>query len=138
MKKGKRAIALILLATSLFSAGCTPKEGEEITADELITAYENAGYVVRHRDHREDLDAGYYSIEATLGEGEDGEFIYFHVYDTKEEAEQATEEGQWNIVLWIFSLPFGEYRWLKSKTYNNIHYEYFDRDMTKPFKELMD
>ena len=60
------------------------------------------------------------------------------VADTKEEAERATEEGQWNIVLWIFSLPFGEYRWLKSKTYNNIHYEYFDRDMTKPFKELMD
>ena len=138
MKKGKGAIALALLAASLFSAGCTTATEKEITAEEIVAAYENAGFSVREGWREDKLTYEYYGIEVTLGEGEDGEFIYFHVYDTKEEAEQATEEGQWNIVLWIFSLPFGEYRWLKSKTYNNIHYEYFDRDMTKPFKELMD
>ena len=138
MKKINQPVAMTLLTASLFSAGCTMGAEKEITAEEIVAAYENAGFTVREGWRGDKLTYEYYGIEVTLGEGEDQEFIYFHVYDTKEEAEAETEESKWNVVLWIFCLPFGEYRWLKSKTYSNVHYEYFDRDMVEPFKALID
>ena len=122
----------MLVVFTLFFVGCAPKSGKGITAEEIIKAYEDAGCEVSISDHTDDPEIGYYAIAAEKGE----EFIYIHIYDTKEQAEAETKERKWHIVLWIFSLPFGEYRWLKSKTYQNIHYEYFDREMAKPLKEL--
>lgn len=124
----------MLAVFTLFFVGCAPKSGKEITAEEIIKAYEDAGCEVEISDHTDDPEIGYYSIVATKGE----EFIYIHIYDSDEKAEAETKERKWNIVLWIYALPFGEYRWLKSKTYENIHYEYFNREMAKPLKELMD
>jgi hypothetical protein len=118
----------------LFFVGCAPKSGREITPQDIITAYENAGCEVRVSDDRDNPEIGYYAIQATKGK----EFIYIYIYDSAEKAEAATKAQKWHIVLWIFTLPFGEYRWLKSKTYQNIHYEYFNREMAKPLKELMD
>ena len=124
----------MLAVFTLFFVGCASKSGKEITAEEIIKAYEDAGCEVGIIDHTDDPEIGYYGIAAEKGE----EFIYIHIYDTKEQAEAETKEHKWNIVLWIYSLPFGEYRWLKSKTYQNIHYEYLDREMAKPLKELME
>lgn len=129
----KRIFTFMLAVFTLFFVGCAPKSGREITAEEIIKAYEDAGCIVHQTDHTDDPEIGYYGIEATKGE----EFIYIHIYETKEQAEAATKGFKWNIVLWIYSLPFGEYRWLKSKTYENIHYEYFSREMAKPLQELM-
>ena len=132
----KKLVAMILLAAIVLSlfAGCKGKEEREISCEEVIAAYEEAGYDVHHRDYPE-KEYGYL-CEVTIEE-EDGDSIRFHFYETNEEAQAEAEERRWNGLLWMFSAIYGDPTWLETECYRNIEIEYDDDDLYEPFKELI-
>ena len=113
--------------------GCADKS-RPVTCDEVIAAYEQAGYEVWHRDYP-DREYGYLCEVAI--EEEDGDSIRFHFYETSEEAEAEAEQRQWNGLLWMFSVIYGEPTWLETESYRNIEIEYDDDALYKPFKKLI-
>ena len=130
-----RHVCLFLLAAMAFSlfAGCQ-KEERPVSCEEVIAAYEEAGYNVSHRDYPE-REYGYV-CEVTIEEA-DGDSIRFHFYETEEEAQAEAEERQWNGILWLFSAIYGDPTWLETECYQNIEIEYDDDDLYEPFKELI-
>lgn len=132
----KRIFCLFLLASLVLSvfSGCSGGIGRRVTCDEVIAAYEEAGYDVSHRDYPE-KDYGYL-CEVTIEE-EDGDSIRFHFFETEEEAEAEAEQRQWNALLWGFSVIYGDPTWLETKTHYNIEIEYDDDALIEPFRKLV-
>ena len=132
----KRICCLFLLASLVLSvfSGCSGGIGRRVTCQEVIAAYEEAGYDVYHQDYPE-KEYGYL-CEVTIEE-EDGDSIRFHFYETDEEAEAYAEERQWNWALWMFSVIYSDPTWLETETHYNIEIEYDDEDLIKPFRKLI-
>lgn len=132
----KRMLCMLLFAAMVLSlfAGCTSKQDKEVTCQEVIAAYQEAGYTVYHRDYPE-KEYGYLCcIEI---ESEDGDHISFNFFDTDKEAEAYAEERQWNWALWLYTAAMFQPTWLTTETYGSIEIEYDDDDLYKPFKELV-
>ena len=122
----------ILSIFVLLTVSCKPSTLEkEISCQDLINAYsEYDEYSVTHVENsNEDAIMCFVKIEDI-----DGDYVYFEFYDTKEHALE--NEKKYNIAIWFISLLYGESRWLHTKTYNNINYEYFDSSLIKPFEDL--
>lgn len=132
MKKLAAIILLAAMALSLF-AGCQ-KEERPVSCDEVIAAYEAAGYNVSHRDYPE-KEYGYVCMVRI--EEEDGDSIEFHFHETNDDAQAEAKERQWNGVLWLFSAIYGDPTWLETECYRNIEIEYDDDDLYEPFRELI-
>ena len=132
----KRILCLFLLTALVLSlcAGCNANPGRRVSCDEVIRAYEEAGYEVSHRDYPE-REYGYL-CEVTIEE-EDGDSIRFHFYETDEEAEAEAEERQWNWALWMFSVIYSDPTWLETETHYNIEIEYDDDALIEPFRKLV-
>ncbi len=136
----KKILALLLISSisiiSLYS--CQNDEVVAPTCDEVIAAYEAAGYKVSHVDQNEykdeSTDENCY-IKVWL----DDEYtcMYFYFYDSAEVAEAMDEQREFHILLYLFTIIYGDPTWVWSETYGNIQYEYEDPRMTKPFKELI-
>lgn len=139
MKKIISIILLLSLALSL--SACESREPKDISCEELIKAYKDAGYNVLYHGHEGDEiynDLGQYcSFEIRDPDNEDN-YMYVHRYFTVEEAKAAAEERQFNPVLWLFFGIFGEWRWLHVGCYGDIEYETFNPEMLKPLRELME
>ena len=131
MKKSSSILLLLLMILSLFS-GCG-KQKEPVSCEQVIAAYEEAGYEVYHWDYPE-REYGY-ACSVRI-EQEDGDSIEFHFHETSEEAEAELEERKWNVVLWLFSAIYGDATWLKTEVYCNIEIEYDDKALYKPFQNL--
>lgn len=137
----KRLISLLLIfALALSLIACAPSEPKEISCEEIIEAYEAAGYSVLYHGHENDViynDLGQYcSFEIRDPDNEDN-YMYVHRYFKEEDAKAAIEENSFNPVLWLFFGIFGEWRWLHQGYYGDITYESFDYEMLKPMKELI-
>jgi hypothetical protein len=56
----KRIVSILLFLAVLASfVSCTPKEEKEISCEDIIAAYENAGYFVDYHSHGEDSEKYY-------------------------------------------------------------------------------
>lgn len=137
----KKIISILLLLSLCFLfTACGKSEPKEISCEEIIAAYENAGYTVLYHDHENDTvynDLGIYcSFEIRDPNNEDN-YMYVHRFFNEEDAKAASKERQFNPILWLFFGIFGEWRWLHVGCYANIEYETFDRKMIKPLEELI-
>ncbi len=137
----KRTVAIILLlAMALSVSACSVRDGREVSCEEIIAAYREAGYVLCYHNHD---DPVYYELnEACHMELEDPgdpekNYIYITRYFTEEDAEEMEKERRFNVILWLFFGVFGEWRWLKSGVYGDVYYESFDYKIISPLKELM-
>ena len=137
MKKIIAILLLLFLALSL--TACGNSEPKEITCEEIIAAYDDAGYNVFHNHD----DPVYYDLNQycyiKISDPDDPENNYLYVtrYFTEEDAKAAAEDLEFNPVLWGFFCIFGEWRWLHTGYYGDLTYETFDKKMIKPLKELM-
>ena len=140
MKKILSIILLLSFALSLTACG-NSTDPKEITCEDIIKAYEDAGYNVLYHGHDDDEvyneDGIYCSFEIRDPDNEDN-YMYVYRYFTEEEAKAAADERQFHPILWLFFGIFGEWRWLHVGYYGDIEYETIDRKMIKPLKELMD
>ena len=137
----KRIISLLLLLSILFSlSSCYKRDPAEITCEEIIQAYRDAGYVICYHNHDDPI---YYDLnEACHMEIEDPmdpehNYIYITRYFTHEDAKKMEMERQFNPILWFFFGVFGEWRWLLNGVYGDIYYETFEWKMIDPLKGLM-
>ncbi len=132
----KKIISLLLVFSLLIClTACKKEEATPPTCEELIAAYEQAGYHVSHHENEykdESTDEICY-VKVWLEDVY--ECVYFYFYETAETAESL--ELNYNIFVYMFSIIYGDPTWVWTDTYGNIGYEYEDGNMLKPFKELI-
>ena len=139
MKKILSIILLLSFASSL--TACGKSEVKEISCEEIIAAYEDAGYTVLYHDHENDTvynDLGQYCAFEIRDPDNEDNYMYVHRYFNEEDAKAANEEAEFHPVLWLFFGIFGEWRWLHTGCYGDLTYETFDWKIIKPLKELME
>ena len=136
----KKIISIILLLSFVLSltACCNSTEPKEISCEEIIAAYEDAGYYVTHGEHKDEAEGSQLCyIKASLTEDSDSDYIYFITCFTEEQAEEAAETDKYNLAVWLYATVSGESRWLKTGTYGKIEYSYYNSKLIKPFNELV-
>ena len=136
MKKFILLIVTIFLAITLSSCDNNNMVSDkEITCEDIINIYEEAGYEIFHKETTDqDYNWNCY-VKCTVPDSDD--YIFFYIFDTNEEADNYADERDWNILLYFFSELFGDSSWLKTKSYNNIAIEYDQSELYKPFESLM-
>ena len=140
MKKG---FALCLAAAFMLTCltACNPSEPIEVmelSCEDIIKAYEDAGYFVTHGEHKTQTESAQLCyIKASLTEDPDSDYIYFITCFTEEQAKEAAKTDKYNLAVWFFAAVSGEPRWLKTGTYGKIEYSYYNSKLIKPFNELI-
>ena len=136
----KKIISIILLLSFVLSltACCNSTEPKEISCEEIIAAYEDAGYYVTHGEHKDEAEGSQLCyIKASLTEDSDSDYIYFITCFTEEQAEEVAKTDKYNLAVWLYAAVSGESRWLKTGTYGKIEYSYYNSKLIKPFNELI-
>ena len=137
----KKIISILLLLSIVLSlTACSSSEPEEITCEEIIAAYKEAGYSVLYHGHENDEcynDLGQYCAFEIRDPDNDDNYMYVHRYFKTEDARTASKEEAWNPILWLFSLIYGEWRWLLTGYYGDLTYSTFDWKMAIPLYELI-
>ena len=140
MKRVYHLFLAILFALVCFS-GCNKTEAKEIPCEEIVNAYRSAGYTnIIHRHNEEDYqlyDGEECSIIIHENENAGSDAIYIKTFSTQEEAKNYADSEKYHVVKWIFALPFGEYRWLKTGQYGRLEYSSYNPELLKPLKGLM-
>jgi len=133
----KRFIALILTFVLFFFVGCNTAQtsGKDIVCTDVIAAYEGAGFEVWHNETTTEQYPWVCRVKAE--NLENGDYIYFHFFASHEQAVEYYDERKYNVLIWMFSVIFGEPSWLTVKVYNNIEIEFDKSYLYKPFKTLL-
>ena len=137
----KNVISFLLAITVLLSCtSCMTGKNKEITCEEIIAAYEDAGYYALYHGHENDEnyhELGMYCCFEIRDPSNEDNYMYVNRYFTEEDAKTAADERQFNPILWLFFGIFGEWRWLHVGYYGNIEYETFDHKMLFPMYSLI-
>ena len=135
----KKIILIILLFSFVVSlTACGKSELKEISCEEIIAAYEEAGYYVVHGEHKNEEDNSQLCyIKASISDNSDSDYIYFITCFTEEQANEAEEIDKYNLLVWLYGAISGESRWLKTGTYGKIEYSYYNPKLIQPFIELI-
>ena len=136
----KKIISIILLLSLCFSftACSNSTEPKEISCEDIIKAYEDAGYYVAHGEHKAEAESSQLCyIKASLTEDSGSDYIYFITCFTEEQAEEVAKTDKYNLAVWLYAAISGESRWLKTGTYGKIEYSYYNSKLIKPFNELI-
>ena len=92
----KRIISIILLLSLCLSfTACGKSEVKEISCEEIIAAYEDAGYTVLYHGHENDTvynDLGQYCAFEIRDPHDEDNYMYVHRYFSEEEARAASTE----------------------------------------------
>ncbi len=129
---------ILLLSLALSLTACCQSKPKEISCEDIIKAYEDAGYYVTHGTHKDEADSSRLCyIKANISEDPDSDYIYFITCFTEEQAEEAREIDKYNLLIWFYGTISGESRWLKTGTYGKIEYSYYNPKLIKPFNELI-
>ena len=129
----KRLLLLLMLA-AVFLSGCAAPPAD-ITPEEIIAAYEDAGYIVASGTYEEVLDHGVTGY--IRADHPDGDYIYFSIFESEADA-QAYEDANHPGILWFFSVLFGDPSWRYCEAYGKIAVEYTDPKLFETFKDLME
>ncbi len=127
-----RCVVIVGCILCLLLCGCSSVE-REITCQEIIDAYEAAGYEVFHKE-----DSGYdYDCYIYIEDPESGDCIYFHRFPTAVEAQSYAETRQYHVLIWVFSAIYGDPTWVHTTTYREFEIEYDNEDLYEPFAGLL-
>ncbi len=132
-----KRILILLAILSLALLGLSSCKSQPLrvpTCEELVAAYEAEGYHTWH--HVEDGDAsGWRCCVKVWGEDEN-DYAFFHFFDSAEAARAYDGERDYNLLIYAFSVIFGDWSWLHTKTCGNIEYEYVNAELIGPFEAL--
>lgn len=135
--KIRRIIALLLVLSFILSfTACGRSDPKEVTCDEIIEAYEDAGYFVSYHSHTDDSAEYYCYIIIYENDDSASDLAEITLYNTEEDAKDAADDIKYNIALWMFSAMHGEARWLESGRYGKVVYSSYNKSLLKPIKDL--
>lgn len=135
----KKSIAILLLFTLILSfTSCNESESKKISCEQIIQAYEDAGYVVVHHTHDDTYESLniWCSMKIKIAEKVDNDFInciYIDRYNTADNANNARTQNMASDI--IYSI--GELHWRNTGTYGDIYYSTFNKELLDPLKKLM-
>ncbi len=124
---------VICICVLLALPACSSQQQRQVSCEEVVAAYKAAGCAVFHK-HPADLMniVCYIEVEADAGKR-----ISFEFFETEKEAEEYASERQYNAVIWLFSVIYGEPTWVHTTTYRNIEIEYTDKSLYEIFDKLI-
>lgn len=129
----KRLVPILLLICLLL--GSCASRSTNITREDIVEAYEAAGYSVSSRAYDEKLDYG--QIGYVQADHPNGDYIYFSIFETAEEAAAYKKELYHPVMMGLFSVIFGEPSWQRWKVYGCIVAQYDEPDFLNPFINLL-
>lgn len=130
-----KRFSAILFVFFLLLSGCSSKYRTDVTPEEIVAAYEKAGYSVYFEYYDEKLEEG--EIGAIQANHPDGDYIYFSIFETEEEAKAAKETYYHPVAMHLFSVIFGDPSWQRWDVYGTIVAQYVEPDFMEPFEELL-
>ena len=98
----RKWIAVFLLIILLFN-GCAAT-GKDVTREEIIAAYEKAGYEVWSRVYDEPMEYGLMGY--IKAQHPDGDYIYFSIFETEEQAKAYKQEYYHPAMIGLFHSIF--------------------------------
>ena len=128
-----RILIAFLLLIVLLLHGCSSYR-TDITREEIVAAYEAAGYSVWTDTYDEKLDHG--EIAYVQANHPDGDYIYFSIFETNEEAEAYKSEFYHPVMMGLFAVIFGDPSWPHWEVYGCIVAQYDDPAFFEVFEEL--
>ena len=128
----KRWIAIIFCVLLLFS-GCT--EEMDVSREEIIAVYEAAGYKVSSRVYDTPQEFGL--IGYIQAEHPDGDYIYFSIFETPEQAEDYQDTYYQPGVTGFFSVIFGEPSWQRWEVHGCMVVQFDEPEYYELFLELV-
>lgn len=130
-----KRLSIILIALVLLLAGCAPQYRTDITREEIVAAYEDAGYSVSSRVYDEKLDHG--EIAYIQADHPNGDYIYFSIFETEKEAQAYKAEYYHPVVMSLFSVIYGQPSWPRWGAYGCIVVEYDQPEYFGVFEDLL-
>ena len=129
----RKWIAVFLLIILLFN-GCAATR-MDITREQIIAAYEEAGYSVWSRDYEEPPQHG--QIGYIRADHPDGDYIYFAIFETPEQARAYYQELYHPMAMGLFlSIFAGEIYVPKWEVYGPFVVQYENPAFYEVFQEL--
>lgn len=122
----------MLISVAMLS-GCSRNVDDVFSPDEVVTAYQDAQYEVFCDEIDSDYPLPYWCC-VKVSQGDDYVLIYF--FDNHEQAQTYSEENRYNILLYLFSVIYGDPSWWFVRCYGNTAVEYKNRNLMKPFFDL--
>ena len=130
----RKWIAVFLLIILLFN-GCAAT-GKDVTREEIIAAYEKAGYEVWSRVYDEPMEYGLMGY--IKAQHPDGDYIYFSIFETEEQAKAYKQEFYHPMAHGLFlSIFAGEVYVPKCETYGCFVVQYENPAFYEVFQELL-
>ncbi len=114
--------------------GCAGKR-TDISREEIVAAYEAAGYSVWTDVYDEPLDHG--QIAYVQANHPDGDYIYFSIFETPEQAKAYKKEYYHPGMMGLFSIIFGDPSWQRWEVHGCIVMQYDEPEFTAPFEGLL-
>ena len=136
----KRIIVLFLTFVMICFSGCNTVRTvrKEITCEDVITVYQEAGYSVFHVETAGSVADYPWVCYVRVDNVENDDYMYFHFFETHEEALAYHNETRYaSVGIFLFSIIYGKPTWATFKVYNNIEIEYDHSYMYKPFRKLL-
>ena len=133
------AAGFLLFAMLLSLTGCRSGRIKEVSCEEILQAYQEAGYRIAYHRHPEEPEPGESLCTIHIEDPEDPEkrYLYLDRFDSEAAAHAAAKEQRYHPVLWFVFGVFGEWRWLKTGRYGTLVYGTYAYDMLKPLQKLV-
>ena len=129
-----KRILLLLLLILLLLSGCSATR-TDITREEVVAAYEAAGYSVWSDTYDEKLDHG--EIAYVQANHPDGDYIYFCFFETEADAKAYKQEYYHPVMMGLFSVIFGDPSWQRWEVHGCIVAEYDEPEFYEIFDKLL-
>ena len=131
---GKKLIAVLLLLSMLLP-GCSSAY-KNVGMDEIVAAYEAAGYTVWVKKYDEKQDHG--EIAYIQANHPDGDYIYFSFFEDEAAARANKQEFYHPVIMTLFlSIYAGELCIPRWKVYGSMVIQYENPEYYKVFRELV-
>ena len=130
-----KRLSISLIALALLLAGCAPQYRTDITREEIVAAYEDAGYSVSSRVYDKKLDHG--EIAYIQANHPNGDYIFFSIFETEKEAQAYKAEYYHPVVMSLFSVIYGQPSWPRWGVYGCIVVEYDQPEYFGVFEDLL-
>ena len=131
----KKLFLLILALLFMFSLSGCRQYRTDISCEEIVAAYEAAGYDVSSKLYEETLEHG--QIGYVQADHPDGDYIYFAIFENEQAAKAYKKEFYHPGMMGLFSAIFGDPSWQRWEVYGCIVVQYDEPEFMKPFKDLL-